>query len=88
MTKSNKLDFVTLLIMPVQRIPRYVLLLNDLRNKTQKTHKDYEPLSRAIAEMEAVASFINSSKKDSDLNNRALALSKAIQGYDGVRLYW
>jgi len=86
MTKTSKLDFVTLLIMPVQRIPRYVLLLQDLKSKTPEQHPDLELLKAAIASMEAAASGINLAKRDAEMTARATALKKAVQGYPGVCL--
>src|SRR5690242_13778022 len=35
------------LIMPVQRIPRYKLLLEDLLKKTEETHPDYLNIKKA-----------------------------------------
>jgi hypothetical protein len=51
-----------LLIMPVQRIPRYNLLLRDLIKKTDAAHPDFASLSEALAATEQVAAHINESK--------------------------
>jgi len=46
-TKS-KLDIVDLLILPVQRLPRYVLLLTELLKRTPTEHLDYPSIQDAI----------------------------------------
>lgn len=52
------------LIMPVQRIPRYVLLLQELKNKTDETHEDYIEILKALQSIESIAGYINTQKKD------------------------
>ncbi len=42
--ESRKLDLDSLLIMPVQRIPRYKLLFEELLKHTDDTHPDYKDL--------------------------------------------
>jgi len=57
------------LIMPVQRTPRYVLLLQELLKCTPPEHKDYLPLRQAKADMEDVAIFINEEKRQAELED-------------------
>jgi hypothetical protein len=45
---SGGLDMSSLLIMPVQRIPRYKILLENLLKQTSPTHADYDSLLKAI----------------------------------------
>jgi len=47
------------LILPVQRIPRYVLLLEDLMKNTDPNHPDYQNLHTSLTEIKAVTFFIN-----------------------------
>lgn len=54
------------LIMPIQRIPRYVLLLTDLFKSTPEGHPDYEDLSKALKKMEDVAKYVNQKKKEAE----------------------
>jgi hypothetical protein len=44
----KKMALDNLLIMPVQRIPRYNLLLRDLLKHTGESHPDFENLKQAI----------------------------------------
>lgn len=48
-----------LLIMPVQRMPRYVLLIHSLLDKTPPQHPDHEPLKAALAAIEKVVTDVN-----------------------------
>ncbi len=47
------------LIQPVQRLPRYVLLITDLLKNTAPEHADYADLTEALALMREVAMHIN-----------------------------
>lgn len=40
--------FQSFLLMPVQRIPRYKLLLDDLIHNTPEIHYDYDDLEKAL----------------------------------------
>jgi hypothetical protein len=57
---------VDFLIMPVQRIPRYSLLLNDLLKHTPTDHVDHAGLEAALNKINAVAHFINDTKAAQD----------------------
>lgn len=46
--KCNGLTLEAFLIMPVQRIPRYVLLLSDLIKHTPPTHVDHKELQECL----------------------------------------
>jgi len=48
------------LIMPIQRIPRYKLLLEGVLKYTEESHPDYTNLCNAVAEMEKIADYLNS----------------------------
>ncbi len=39
------------LIRPIQRIPRYLLLLRDLVKHTETSHKDYDALAKALQQI-------------------------------------
>jgi len=66
---KRKLGIFGYLITPIQRIPRYQMLLETLRKYTLKDHVDYEPLSKAIDNVKDVANYVNESV--SDYENRA-----------------
>jgi len=52
-----------LLIQPIQRIPRYVLLLQDLVQNTYPFHPDYPALSGALEQIRGKATAINEQKR-------------------------
>jgi FYVE/RhoGEF/PH domain-containing protein 5/6 len=53
-------------IMPIQRIPRYELLLKELVSNTDETHPDFPNLKRAVGEVHTIANLINEQKKLSE----------------------
>jgi FYVE/RhoGEF/PH domain-containing protein 5/6 len=57
-------DIMSLLIQPVQRIPRYRLLLEDIDKKTPDDHPDKESLNKAIKSVDGVAVLVNESIRD------------------------
>jgi len=59
----HRMRISTLLIMPVQRVPRYMLLLRELISKTPETHPDYTLLKKAYDFISDVASSINEAKR-------------------------
>eukprot|EP01108_Squamamoeba_japonica_P007949 TRINITY_DN690_c0_g1_i3.p1 TRINITY_DN690_c0_g1~~TRINITY_DN690_c0_g1_i3.p1 ORF type:complete len:769 (-),score=240.15 TRINITY_DN690_c0_g1_i3:90-2396(-) len=60
-TKQNMLS--GLLIQPIQRIPRYILLLTDLIKHTTGPHSDYDSLCDALEAIKRSADEINESKR-------------------------
>eukprot|EP01124_Arcella_intermedia_P008876 TRINITY_DN15689_c0_g1_i1.p1 TRINITY_DN15689_c0_g1~~TRINITY_DN15689_c0_g1_i1.p1 ORF type:complete len:1158 (+),score=339.10 TRINITY_DN15689_c0_g1_i1:16-3489(+) len=54
------------LIMPVQRVPRYQMLLKEVINKTAKEHPDYENLNKAKNEITQLALEVNESVQQSE----------------------
>jgi hypothetical protein len=64
--RCQKLNFLALLIMPVQRIPRYVLLLRELIKYTLADDPDLGNLNKALSKMMNVAEEINAKKRDAE----------------------
>jgi len=64
--KSNPAHILTsLLIQPIQRIPRYEMLLKDLVQSTWLSHDDLPALETALEKIIDAAVFINEQKKES-----------------------
>ncbi|XP_065661622.1 rac guanine nucleotide exchange factor JJ isoform X19 [Hydra vulgaris] len=57
----ERLDLPSFLLSPVQRLPRYVLLLRELLKYTEEDHPDMYHIAQAKKEMEAMISLLNSS---------------------------
>ena len=78
--KAFMLPLPSFLIMPVQRIPRYNLLLRDLLKETESGHPDLDGLTLALKEMEQIAGYINDSIKAADSRRRMLAVQQCLVG--------
>jgi FYVE/RhoGEF/PH domain-containing protein 5/6 len=59
-------DLASFLIMPVQRLPRYILLLRELYKHTPPTHADEPLLAKAVEKVSAVAEFVNEKKRSAE----------------------
>eukprot|EP00761_Pharyngomonas_kirbyi_P004479 gb/GECH01004484.1/.p1 GENE.gb/GECH01004484.1/~~gb/GECH01004484.1/.p1 ORF type:complete len:1003 (+),score=161.28 gb/GECH01004484.1/:1-3009(+) len=62
-SRIKNLPLPSLLVMPVQRIPRYQLLLTELIKYTEDDHKDYQQLRDALAQISGVADHLNEAMK-------------------------
>ena len=65
------------LIMPIQRIPRYVMLLKELLRCTTPHHPDHSLLSEAIERVGVLAQHVNESKRAAESRERVTAISEA-----------
>lgn len=63
---GKRLDLASLLIQPVQRMPRYGLLLKELISHSSKDHIDYANLVDAKSKVQEVCSDINKKKLEYD----------------------
>jgi hypothetical protein len=52
------------LVMPVQRIPRYILLLNELKKRTAESHSDFAVLAKAIDKVQTIANQSEAMQKE------------------------
>eukprot|EP01105_Mastigella_eilhardi_P001751 TRINITY_DN1211_c0_g1_i15.p1 TRINITY_DN1211_c0_g1~~TRINITY_DN1211_c0_g1_i15.p1 ORF type:complete len:683 (+),score=177.56 TRINITY_DN1211_c0_g1_i15:57-2105(+) len=75
---SSLLDLESRLVTPVQRAPRYLLLLKEYLAHTPPTHSDYEPTTRVRAELEKMARTINESIKKQQNTEKLIELQKRI----------
>ncbi|KAL6065425.1 Pleckstriny domain-containing family F member 2 [Balamuthia mandrillaris] len=74
------LDLPSLLIMPIQRIPRYKMLLEQTIKYTSETHPDYEPLNHALSKVNEVADVINDSVRTRQNFEQLQELEKRLTG--------
>lgn len=70
------LTFESCLIVPVQRIPRYLLLINDLLKNTPESHTDHPNLVQALKKISAVASYVNDRQVIYEGIHKVLELNK------------
>eukprot|EP00026_Physarum_polycephalum_P003053 Phypoly_transcript_03062.p1 GENE.Phypoly_transcript_03062~~Phypoly_transcript_03062.p1 ORF type:complete len:830 (+),score=140.31 Phypoly_transcript_03062:3-2492(+) len=64
------------LIDPVQRIPRYELLLKELIKNTPEDHPDYVPLETALNQVRNVAIVLNEKHREQKSRTRVLEIKK------------
>lgn len=54
------------LVMPIQRFPRYVMLLQSFKDSLQKTHPDYENICKALELSKAFTAKLNEAKRKAE----------------------
>lgn len=61
------------LIMPVQRIPRYIMMLDDLAKRTPTDHPDHAPLRNTVTKISEIMTWVDEQK---EVYNSQLYLTK------------
>lgn len=74
------LDLPSLLIMPIQRIPRYKLLLIELLKFSNVAEPDYNDLNVALSKVSEVADHINNAIKERQNLEKLLSIQKKLAG--------
>eukprot|EP01125_Pyxidicula_operculata_P008325 TRINITY_DN2802_c0_g1_i5.p1 TRINITY_DN2802_c0_g1~~TRINITY_DN2802_c0_g1_i5.p1 ORF type:complete len:1190 (+),score=298.97 TRINITY_DN2802_c0_g1_i5:430-3570(+) len=72
------------LIMPIQRIPRYMMLLTDLLKNTEDTADDYSLLSAAVQKMATVADYVNERKREAENLHAVCVVASRVSGYPAI----
>ncbi|KAJ5074647.1 faciogenital dysplasia protein [Anaeramoeba ignava] len=85
-TQNQNLSIESLLIMPIQRLPRYVLLLEDLFKNTPKNHPDYEHLKKALTEMKATTTKLNDEKSEREKQEKVIEIATKITEHSKSKL--
>ena len=70
-----------LLIQPIQRVPRYNLLLRDLLAKTSENHPDYGHLTAALKILEGVMEYLDKNITEIENIEKMLKFS-SVKGAD------
>jgi len=70
----------SLLITPIQRIPRYQMLLDSLYKKTWTTHTDYAAIGTALEEMKKTAQHVNDKAKEADNAKKLVLIDTSLIG--------
>ena len=73
-------DLQSLLIRPVQRIPRYILLLGDLKKNTPEDHPDYDNIEKAIQKIQEQTDKMNTKIKESDRSKEYETIITSVEG--------
>jgi hypothetical protein len=78
--ECQSLKLESLLITPVQRIPRYRLLLQDLLKHTKETHPDFAKLKDVCGRIDEMAEYINDHLKAQENTRKLLEIQKGLTG--------
>jgi len=70
-------DLPTFLITPIQRLPRYILLLQELQKLTPSKHKDYKNIGRALSDIKQMTDYINREKQVAEMYQKLLQIQEA-----------
>jgi len=68
------------LIMPVQRVPRYELLLKELKKCTPVDHPEFESLHQAYEKVKSVAEHINQVQHHIENSSKLLEIQNKLKG--------
>ncbi|EDV95919.1 rhoGEF domain-containing protein gxcJ [Drosophila grimshawi] len=68
----------SLMIVPIQRVPRYKLLLEQVLLYTSPADADYKHLKESVKEIEATASHINSCVEDQEITQYLIHLQNSL----------
>ncbi|KAI3621836.1 grfa protein [Moniliophthora roreri] len=79
--QHSQLNLEGYLLLPIQRIPRYKLLLEELRRSTPQPY-DYmeDPLDRALVEIASLANNMNEGKRESESRRKLVRWQSRIRG--------
>jgi len=68
------------LIMPVQRVPRYALLLRELEKCTPEDHPDFENLKVALSKILDINDYLNEKKRVAESSFKLLEITENLIG--------
>lgn len=80
----KNMDLPAFLIQPVQRLPRYELLLRELCKFTPNTHVDYKNLEEALLKVKETNAQINQLKRDEENRMKIAEIQSQIYCESGV----
>eukprot|EP01103_Thecamoeba_quadrilineata_P018688 TRINITY_DN724_c0_g2_i2.p1 TRINITY_DN724_c0_g2~~TRINITY_DN724_c0_g2_i2.p1 ORF type:complete len:245 (-),score=50.94 TRINITY_DN724_c0_g2_i2:742-1476(-) len=68
----------SILVMPIQRVPRYLLLLKELVKVTDPSHPDFDGLQSVDSKLQEIATLINDRKRDWERYSNLVRIQKLI----------
>ncbi|KAJ6251576.1 faciogenital dysplasia protein [Anaeramoeba flamelloides] len=80
-----KLNLQSFLIQPIQRIPRYQLLVNEILKHTDPEHKDYSDLQQSLEMIKKVATDVNTAIIDAKQTIILVDLNKKLSNVDLIK---
>lgn len=83
---ERKEKLSTLLMLPLQRIPRYVLLMTALNDATPPKHPDSKRCIKSLDKIKEVAEFVNKEKQIAENMQQLAEIDSLISGGADVRV--
>lgn len=84
--RCNGLTLVSFLITPVQRIPRYELLLRELLKATHPTIPDHDDVVKALAKIKEIAAFVNEGIRSMERMSKVLQVQNQVSHFPEASL--
>ncbi|KAI0257518.1 hypothetical protein BJV78DRAFT_1293142 [Lactifluus subvellereus] len=78
--RHSQLNLEGYLLLPVQRIPRYRLLLEELARSTPPAEGYLDPLDQALDEISSLATNMNEGKRESESRSKLVQWQSRIRG--------
>jgi len=85
--RTSNHDLHDLLIMPIQRCPRYLLLLQELIKYTPHVHPDYKDLQQAKNALMNVTEILNESERASSNMQQLHSIQQEMRDYPVIPLF-
>eukprot|EP00732_Lithocolla_globosa_P002338 Lithocolla_globosa_v1_NODE_1510_length_2521_cov_10.159773.p1 type:complete len:669 gc:universal NODE_1510_length_2521_cov_10.159773:510-2516(+) len=79
--ETKGLKFQSFLIMPVQRVPRYKMLFQDILKHTPLQHSDRAALEESLTKTSEIALHLNETMKQEDRRAKLQEIRASLQGY-------
>jgi len=77
--ECDRLEVNDHLILPVQRVTRYVLLLQDLLKNTETTHPDYSNIVQALDMVRRLSAEVNEAKRKEESMTKLFQIQKEVE---------
>ena len=77
---SKNYDMESFIVQPVQRVPRYILLLREILKHTPPAHPDHAGLVQALERAQRVAEMLNSRRRDGENESEYARLRGVVTG--------
>ncbi|KAI9221070.1 hypothetical protein BC828DRAFT_382044 [Blastocladiella britannica] len=74
------LGITSFMILPIQRVPRYIMLLEQLVHYTSEAHPDYNDLTRCVAEVKKLADHINEELRRFEASKKVMHIASRLIG--------
>eukprot|EP01133_Synstelium_polycarpum_P020520 gene20520-24631_t len=82
--RCRNLDFGSFLVLPVQRIPRYIILLKEIEKHTSADHPDLSLCALTQCTLHDLTLYLNESKRKSSNTDKIQEIKSSVQGSDAI----